>query len=397
MDPVSHALQQWSVGVQLGTVTLLALFFLAQVRSIRLAEVGLWARAWVSDAVAIAAIFVTSFLHAPSLVAHLTVAVYAAGKTAYVLLLVGGAQYHLRPGLELRLRPRYLALAAGGWGVALSFLAPHIQHVRLAQSLLVGAVLTAGGVWVLRYPRAERSRWLGWALLAQGLLFLHYVPLLAPVLWGSPPLVRYLGVASFFDAAAELFVALGILVALESSTTEHLRHLNDELVASQDRLRQLADLDPLTALANRRTLRDALDRVRPSGATIVFLDIRDFKGINDRFGHIVGDTCLRRVASSLTQVFRADDELFRYGGDEFLVVAPGLDHTGATERMAAVRALLAESSEQAPRVQLAVGIASLPPGGEPDIALREADIRMVADKQAQKDAAGGTVSGARQQ
>ena len=51
--------------------------------------------------------------------------------------------------------------------------------VQLGQSLMVGGLMTAGAWWVLRNPRYGRSRWLGWAFLAQGLLFLHYVPVLA--------------------------------------------------------------------------------------------------------------------------------------------------------------------------------------------------------------------------
>jgi diguanylate cyclase (GGDEF)-like protein len=386
-DPVLHVLHQWSLGVQFCAALLLACFFVALSRSVRLREVRLWAQAWVSDAAAIGAVFLLAFAHPPWLAARFASALYAACKTVFALLLVAGARYYVRPGAEIQWRPRQLALVVTAWGLALSFLAPRFGPVQFAESLMVGTIITVGGVWVLRFPRSDRSNWLGWALLAQGVLFLHYVPLLAPTLWGGRPLASYLGISSFFDAGAELVVALATLVALEASTTEHLRHLNEELVASQDRLRQLADLDPLTNLANRRSLRATLARVSPGGAALIFLDIRDFKGINDRFGHIVGDSCLRRLASTLSEVFRTDDALFRYGGDEFLVVAPGLDQACAAERVGTLRARLAESTDQTPRFQIAAGIAVIPQNGEPDAALRDADSRMVADKQAQKSAA----------
>ncbi len=375
------AVQHWSVGVQLVAVCLLAFFFLALTRTVRLAEVRLWAWAWLSDALAVAAIFAGAFFAVPWWVLRLSAACYAAGKTGYVLLLVGGAQYHLRPGVHFGLGGRGLAGLLAGWSLALAVFAPQLVHVQLAQSLMVGAVLTAGAAWVLRHPRAQHSRWLAWAMLVEGLLFLHYVPLLLPVLWGGAPLAHYLYLSSFYDTGAELFVAMGTLVALQSSATEHLRHLNEELLASHDRLRQVADLDPLTALANRRTLRGHLEQVTVRGAALIFVDIENFKRINDRHGHIAGDACLKRVAAALTHVFRAEDGLFRWGGDEFLVVATGLDFAGAQSRVDELRSLVAQRDGDAPPLGLWAGIALLPPNGEPDAALREADERLVADKQ----------------
>jgi diguanylate cyclase (GGDEF)-like protein len=383
-DAVRVILGRWALGVQTGLVCLLAIFFVALARTVRLAEIRQWAWAWCADLLALTAVFVTAFTSPPLWVSRLALALYAGGKTAYVLLLVAGAQYHLRPGTQQRLHPRQLVLLVAVWSLSLAALAPEFAHVQVAQAFMVGMVLVAGSVWVLRHPKAPRSRWLGWALLAEGALFLHYVPVLLPLLWGGQPLAGYIHLGSFFDAAAELLVGLGILVALESNATEHLRHLNEELVASQDRLRQLADLDPLTNLANRRGLRAELQGVRAGGATLVFIDVRDFKGINDRHGHIAGDACLKRVASTLAQVFRAEDGLFRWGGDEFLVVAPGLDLAGAEQRVAEVRRLLTRQVDDAPACDVSIGIAELSPGGEPEAALREVDALIVADKQKHK-------------
>jgi diguanylate cyclase (GGDEF)-like protein len=190
--------------------------------------------------------------------------------------------------------------------------------------------------------------------------------------------------SSFFDAGAELLVALAILVVVESSFSEHLEHLNGELVSSQERLRQLVDLDPLTSLSNRRRLREEFDRAQPEGATVIFLDIDDFKEINDRFGHIVGDACLRRMAAVLVRVFRPDDALFRLGGDEFLVIAQGLDAEAAQDRVSRMRRLLAASEDGVPPCPFSVGIAPLTPEGEPDAVLQEADEKMYRQKRLKK-------------
>ena len=158
-------------------------------------------------------------------------------------------------------------------------------------------------------------------------------------------------------------MALAILVVIEGSSSQHLEHLNRELLASQERLRQLVDLDPLTSLANRRRLRDEMERVRAAGAAVIFLDVDNFKDINDRFGHIAGDACLLRVAAALKNTFRSDDTLFRLGGDEFLVIAPGLDPEAAEARVRALRADLAEGVENAPACHISVGVARLDPAG----------------------------------
>lgn len=380
MDPGYELLSRWALGVQLAAVALLAAFFVALTRTVRLQEVRLWAAAWVADAAALAAVGVATFFPLPLLAARLAASVYVAGKTAYVGLLVGGANHHLRPGASTPTRPRWLAAAALVWSLLLGMLSPALEYVRIAVCLMVGGVLTYGAVWVLRRPRMPRSRWLGFALLVEGLLFLHYVPLLLPRLWGAEPLARYTRYASFFDSGAELLVALAILVVVEASSSQHLEHLNRELLASQDRLRLLVDLDPLTSLANRRKLRDEMDRVRARGAAVMFLDVDNFKEINDRHGHIVGDACLLRVAAALTRIFRSDDALFRLGGDEFLVIAPGLDYEAADARVRQVRDELAAGDGDVPPVRLSVGVASLAPDGEPDAAIREADDRMYLEK-----------------
>jgi diguanylate cyclase (GGDEF)-like protein len=376
-------LARWSLGVELGTATLLAAFFIALTRTIRLQEVRLWAAAWIADAAAVAAAFLGTAVSGPPAV-RLALIAFVALKTAYVLLLVTGARNHIRPGVVQPLPLRWIVAAVGAWSLALGLFAPTREFLQLGISLIAGGFLTSGAVWVLRRPRVPRSRWLGTALLAEGVLFLHYVPLLLPTLWGGAALASSTQYAPFLDAGAELFMALAILVVIEGSSSQHLEHLNRELLVSQERLRQLVDLDPLTALANRRRLRDEMERVRAAGAAVIFLDVDNFKEINDRFGHIAGDACLLRVAAALRRTFRNDDTLFRLGGDEFLVIAPGLDPEAAGMRVAKLRAGLAEGEEGVPPCRISVGIASLAPSGEPEAALREADSRMYLEKRRQK-------------
>jgi diguanylate cyclase (GGDEF)-like protein len=386
-DLVQLTLQRLSVGVQLGIVLVLAVFFAILSRSLRLAEVRLWAGAWAANLLAVTAVFAGTFAAPPYAVALATTAVYVAAKTAYALLIVTGAQHHVRPGVAFRLPPSRLAAVVAVWSCLVALFAPQPALVQLAQMLMSGGLLVAGAVWVLSNPRARHSPWLAWTILAEGVLFLHYVPVLAPMVWGDPPLARYVYYSALYDAGAELLLAMGSLVALQSSVNEHLEHINIELTSSQEQLRQLADLDPLTALANRRALHRHLQSLGAASASLVYLDLRDFKRINDRHGHTVGDACLTRVATTLSKAFRADDGLFRWGGDEFLVVARGLNRAGAEKRIAVLRRLLAEPEGDTPAIAVSAGVAELAPGSDHEEALREADVKLVADKQRQKSRA----------
>ena len=92
--------------------------------------------------------------------------------------------------------------------------------------------------------------------------------------------------------------------------------------------------DGLTALPNRRHFRDRLDLAlgqpltKPSSLAVFFLDLDDFKQINDFHGHAVGDDLLRIVATRLARALRAEDMVCRWGGDEFAgLLLTGLDHT----------------------------------------------------------------------
>jgi diguanylate cyclase (GGDEF)-like protein len=99
---------------------------------------------------------------------------------------------------------------------------------------------------------------------------------------------------------------------------DHLR----ELTAETHRIGKAAMQDPLTGLGNRRLLTDFLDRAAGIG-WVVFVDVDDFKDINDTYSHAVGDDVLCAVADILRSASRETDLLIRFGGDEFLIVPDG--------------------------------------------------------------------------
>lgn len=104
----------------------------------------------------------------------------------------------------------------------------------------------------------------------------------------------------------------------------------------EEELRTAALVDPLTGLANRRALESRLATVTPS-LTLLMVDIDQFKPVNDRFGHDVGDQVLRRIGGILLDCIRPGDLAARLGGDEFVLLLETADRDVAIRRGYEVR------------------------------------------------------------
>jgi diguanylate cyclase (GGDEF)-like protein len=111
------------------------------------------------------------------------------------------------------------------------------------------------------------------------------------------------------------------------------------LRGEEARAQQLARADSLTGLGNRRAFDEALwaevARTRRMGSTVsvALVDVDGFKRLNDRFGHLEGDRCLREVADAIIRSTRGGDRAFRWGGDEIVLLFPDTDHGDAHEIM----------------------------------------------------------------
>lgn len=157
-----------------------------------------------------------------------------------------------------------------------------------------------------------------------------------------------------------------------------------QLTAQTDRMARAALHDPLTGLGNRRMLAEALETdVGPRLA--LFLDVDQFKVINDRWSHAVGDEVLRRVAQVLRAGSRDGDVVVRYGGDEFVVLVAGVDVSAAValaHRLhAAVRATDWDDLAAGLRVTVSVGVGPVSPQG----GVGAADAALYGAKRAGRD------------
>jgi diguanylate cyclase (GGDEF)-like protein len=145
-------------------------------------------------------------------------------------------------------------------------------------------------------------------------------------------------------------------------------------------LESLASLDPLTGAFNRRTLdaelaiaiADAKRRRTPCG--LAMLDLDHFKRVNDRFGHEAGDQVLVEFTALVDGAIRAGDRLFRFGGEEFVLLMPGVDAATLAVRCDALRDRVVASLDVAGEpITVSIGAAALAPGESAQSWLARAD------------------------
>jgi diguanylate cyclase (GGDEF)-like protein/PAS domain S-box-containing protein len=166
--------------------------------------------------------------------------------------------------------------------------------------------------------------------------------------------------------------------------------------AFQERLEHEAQHDPLTGLPNRRRMHDRLNStLRADAVAVLFVDLNGFKPVNDRHGHEIGDELLRQVADRLSACVRAEDVLSRVGGDEFVILMPGVvapdDAISMAGRVRYVLELPFRIDGHEIGIGASVGVHLAPAATDPDEALRAADHAMYEIKHSTRIPEGVTV------
>ena len=220
---------------------------------------------------------------------------------------------------------------------------------------------------------------------------------------GAPMEVLYGGWAAKMGAAAVYAVFAGLYLRFGESGRLIRRRVADvfEVLTYRQRYEALlrqSGYDALTGLFDRgrfdregpRALREA-DAVRPM--SLLVIDVDHFKSINDRYGHAMGDEALRQIAHELDTATRADDRVFRYGGEEFIVLCEGLPHAAAV--LAAERLRFGISSLAitgiADPITVSIGVATAPDDAADIRSLfAVADQRLYAAKADGRDRVRGT-------
>ena len=168
------------------------------------------------------------------------------------------------------------------------------------------------------------------------LAILYLLPVIGAAYYlGKAESIVVAGVAGAASLVADMLIgSSAVLLAWNTVSRTTIFVMQGWLVATLQReWRREADLarrDPVTGLVNSRTFHEVLSSAVPSPpASLAFIDLDNFKGINDRYGHSVGDDVLVRVAGALGQIIREGDIAARMGGDEFAVLLRSADRQAA--------------------------------------------------------------------
>jgi len=282
--------------------------------------------------------------------------------------------------------------------------AVRLEAVNLLGATCGGALWGSAG-WVLFAPESiSHQTFLAFAVcgMAAGAvttLSAHRAAALSFIVLALCPLAMRFALADHaFAAPMSFMVALFTAMMLIAATRFHanfltmlLESLRRETVERE--LAQIVYFDPLTDLPNRRLYIDYLERASATSVrqgmqfAVCCLDLDNFKGLNDLYGHDVGDDILRHVAETLKTSVRAGDVIARWGGDEFAVLLTGFKTPDACrpalERLAS--ALAAPFAVDGKDVVLSASIgATVAPraSDDPDTLLREASHAMYLAKRA---------------
>jgi diguanylate cyclase (GGDEF)-like protein len=191
------------------------------------------------------------------------------------------------------------------------------------------------------------------------------------------------------------FVALAMHTLVLEGLALHLEQSLVRVSKRSAQLKLMAERDPLTAVMNRHAFYSLVGAKRegiptPLGGSVAVLDIDDLKPLNDQYGHQAGDAAIRAVAKAIRSVVRAEDLLFRWGGDEFLVILPHVILEEARWRFSKLDDLLCKTSlpgaSRPVSITLSAGVAPFSSAVSLEQAIEEADERMYAHKATKKTA-----------
>jgi len=218
---------------------------------------------------------------------------------------------------------------AFGW-LAVAFVVLALSNVLRAFGLgrwvaAVGNLMFLGSaiftlvVAFLAWRRGNRAS--GWFLIAWSLLCTFQIATAVYLLYGQADEATGL----FYYGLAPSMVAAAVLIAL--GVSDRIRAQSAALFDAERR----AETDPLTGVLNRRSLTERLDlacrgaKEQGLPISVLFIDLDDFKHINDSYGHAAGDSCLAAVIAPIQSELRQSDIIGRYGGDEFVATLIGAD------------------------------------------------------------------------
>jgi diguanylate cyclase (GGDEF)-like protein len=261
--------------------------------------------------------------------------------------------------------------------------------------LAVGWLVLA--IFIFQSPRAGLGRQFA-GLLALVTAGAQFVYIILVTLTASRRTLQTLGYTEFLDVLLQMLFGIGLIIWAMEDTERRLAALHARTVDDTRRSQRRAWLDPLTETHNRFFL----DEIRPQleasdqGGSIVLIDVDGLKHINDTEGHEEGDKAIWTVATAIKKLVRGNDHVIRWGGDEFLVILPGMEDELARKRFYMLPAKMDEvkqstkpgSKPYTKFLAASVGVHPYSKRAPLDLAISQADRVMYERKRAHRELRG---------
>ncbi len=309
--------------------------------------------------------------------------VYQSGKLLHVACLLAGTLNFVRGSRSrvfmLWAVPAALAYALVSTALSGSFL----NAVMLFQTPVLVAPFLVCAWLLLRFSRSRAtlgSRTTGVVFLSVAALWILYaigfaVEGFSP--WPPPhgPLVYLLTYNSFVDLILQMLLGYGMVVLLLEDVSRESEDARTQLALAHDRLKQLSLYDPLTGALNRRAYDEGAG-LEPLGGrfgTALMLDMDNLKAVNDSGGHAAGDELLRRLVETLRRCVHPLDRVYRWGGDEFLLLFPAVLPQEVVPRVR-------EALRAVPELEASIGAARFSGTEDLPAAIEHADRAMYEEK-----------------
>jgi diguanylate cyclase (GGDEF)-like protein len=158
----------------------------------------------------------------------------------------------------------------------------------------------------------------------------------------EPQWVAYLRNETYIEFTLHCVLAFAALAMWSESQIDRIRDLVNELDFLRRENKNTMDLDRLTGLYNQAALSRRVEEPEPFEGVVVVCDMDNFKDVNDRYGHLIGDEILRNIGNLLQSSIRHEDQAFRWGGDEFVILFRNQKTDIAARRMAVIEGRLRE-------------------------------------------------------
>jgi diguanylate cyclase (GGDEF)-like protein len=197
---------------------------------------------------------------------------------------------------------------------------------------------------------------------------------------------------SYVELVFQVVLGYGMVVLMMEEAKREVDAANAELAVAHSVMRRAALYDGLTGCFNRRAFTEGvgLNTAHGGFGAVMMFDLDDLKTVNDAYGHSAGDALLRHLTDALRAELRPSDKLYRWGGDEFLMLLPGADEVRARARLEQVLASVAvlRLGPRGEEVRLNVSMGTASYGGAEQLAsaIDQADARMYREKSRRKAA-----------